>query len=186
MTTRRPFERRTRVAVHEIEPEVEIGDILAGAQFADAYSVSVGDAVSDARSAAERMFGRSPRWLGALMALRNLLVRPFGLATDVSKIADSSRRIGFFPVVNESRERLVLGFDDKHLDFRVVVDLSASDEERRVTGATLVRTHNLLGRTYLAVVLPFHRVILKSMLRQAAESADAPPQVTPRATEDRR
>jgi hypothetical protein len=33
---------------------------------------------------------------------------------------------------------------------------------------TLVRMHNRLGRAYLAIVMPFHRVIARAMLRQVA------------------
>jgi hypothetical protein len=31
-----------------------------------------------------------------------------------------------------------------------------------------VLTHNWLGRTYLAIILPFHRLILRAMMRQIA------------------
>jgi hypothetical protein len=31
-----------------------------------------------------------------------------------------------------------------------------------------VLTHNMLGRVYLAVILPFHRLVVRSMLRQVA------------------
>ena len=43
-------------------------------------SRSTADAL-DARQAAERMIGRAPRWIEALVALRNILVAPFGLKT---------------------------------------------------------------------------------------------------------
>lgn len=158
------------VEVHEIEPRIDRDEILAGAQFIDAYCVTIGDAVLDARSVAERLFERPPRWVDGLMTVRNCLVTPFGLTRDASKVADGSAMIGFFPVVSESRNRIVLGFDDKHLDFRVVIDLFEADGDRRVAGTTLVRTHNLLGRAYLAATLPFHRVIVRSMLRQVSKS----------------
>ena len=54
-----------------------------------------------------------------------------------------------------------MGLDDRHLDFRLAVDVTALDERRReVVATTLVQTHNRLGRTYLAVILPFHRRIV--------------------------
>jgi len=31
-----------------------------------------------------------------------------------------------------------------------------------------VLTHNLLGRVYLTIILPFHRLIARAMLRQIA------------------
>jgi hypothetical protein len=50
----------------------------------------------------------------------------------------------------------------------VVVDVTPSGRGQRVTATTLVLTHNLLGRVYLAIILPFHRLIVRSMLRQVA------------------
>ena len=73
-------------------------------------------------------------------------------------------RLGLFPVVSQQPDRVVLGFDDRHLDFRLVVDAPGNGD---VTGTTLIRTHNLLGRIYLAIVLPFHRIIVPAMLRRA-------------------
>ncbi len=76
--------------------------------------------------------------------------------------------IGIFPVLNEAPDRLVAGYNDKHLDFRVIVDIATSGDSREVTATTLVLTHNLLGQVYLAVILPFHRLIVPTMLRQVA------------------
>jgi Protein of unknown function (DUF2867) len=75
---------------------------------------------------------------------------------------------GIFPVLSESPNRLVAGFNDRHLDFRVVVDVTPSDQGQRVTATTLVLTHNLLGRAYLAIIMPFHRLVVRAMLRQVA------------------
>jgi hypothetical protein len=55
-----------------------------------------------------------------------------------------------------------------------VIDVAGTGSERRVTATTLVLTHNLLGRTYLAIILPFHRLIVPSMLRKVARRAGAP------------
>ncbi len=60
------------------------------------------------------------------------------------------------------------GLDDKHLDFRVVIDVAGTADQQRVTATTLVLTHNLLGRAYLTIILPFHRLIVRNMLRQVA------------------
>jgi hypothetical protein len=37
-----------------------------------------------------------------------------------------------------------------------------------VTATTLVRTNNWPGRTYLAVILPFHRLVVRALLKQIA------------------
>jgi Protein of unknown function (DUF2867) len=156
------------MTISEIKPDTDSARWLDGAQFADAFRVAVDSGAIDARGAATRMLGRPVRWIDALIALRNLLVAPFGLKS--SGVADKGRlgMIGLFPVISETPERLVAGFDDSHLDFRVVIDVAAAGRGQHVTATTLVRTHNWLGRTYLAVIKPFHRLVVKTLLRQVA------------------
>ena len=154
--------------VHAVDPEIDTGALLAGAQFSDAYSVVVDEAGLDARHAAEKMLGHSPRWIEWLLALRNVLVAPFGLKKPVPTRTSAADTIGIFPVMSETPDRLVAGLNDRHLDFRVVVDVAASGQGQRVTATTLVLTHNLLGRVYLAIILPFHRLVVRALLRQVA------------------
>jgi len=155
--------------VHEVDPNVDSGALLAGAKFIDAYSIVIDNAALDARRAAEKMLARGPLWIETLLSLRNRLVAPFGLKTPLPTGTGATDTIGIFPVLSESSNRLVAGFNDKHLDFRVVVDVATSDHGQRVTATTLVLTHNLLGRVYLAIILPFHRLIVRTMLRQVAQ-----------------
>ena len=110
----------------------------------------------------------APRWIDALVKLRNLIVTPFGLKTSGAGEAAASGMIGIFPIVSETPERLVAGFNDSHLDFRVVVDVAPAGAGQQVTATTLVRTHNRLGRVYLATIMPFHRLVVRAMLRQVA------------------
>ena len=154
--------------VHAVDPDIDTGALLVGAQFSDAYSVVVDEAALDARHAAEKMLGHSPRWIERLLALRNVLVAPFGLKKPVPTRTSAADTIGIFPVVSETPDRLVAGLNDKHLDFRVVVDVASSGHGQRVTATTLVLTHNLLGRVYLAIILPFHRLVVRALLRQVA------------------
>src|SRR3990170_4253892 len=144
--------------VREIRPSVDSDALLAGAQFADAFGLDIDGRALDARQAAERMIGRSPRWIDALVTLRNILVAPFGLKTSGASAATPGDMIGIFPVVSQTPDRLVAGFNDSHLDFRAVVDVATDGAGQQVTATTLVKTHNRLGRTYLAIILPFHRL----------------------------
>jgi hypothetical protein len=160
------------IRVQEVAPEIDAGPLLSGAQFIDAFRVDLDGGTIDARNAAERMLGHSPAWIEALLTLRNVLVAPFGLKTSGKNENPPRETIGLFPILTQTPERLVAGFNDKHLDFRVVVDVAASgpDSEagQQVTATTLVKTHNLFGRLYLAIILPFHRVIVPAMLRKVA------------------
>jgi hypothetical protein len=156
--------------IREVKPDVSRESVLAGAQFADAFRVTVTDAKLDARGAADRIFSRSPRWVKMLLDLRNRIVAPFGLKTSAVREARAGGMVGMFPILNETPERLVAGFNDHHLDFRVVVDVVPVTDGREVTATTLVLTHNWLGRTYLAVIHPFHRLIVKTLLGQVCEA----------------
>jgi hypothetical protein len=154
--------------VQSVDPAADTAAVLAGAQFSDAFRITVDGAALDARCAAEKMLGRSPRWIEMLLALRNRLVRPFGLKTGAPRQTGRSDIIGIFPIVSQTPDRLVAGFNDKHLDFRVVIDVARSGHGQCVTATTLVVTHNLLGRIYLAIIMPFHRLVVRAMLRQVA------------------
>lgn len=113
------------------------------------------------------MVERRPRWVDGLLVLRNLAVTPFRLKREAPAGAE---RIGIFPVVSASPQRVVMGFDDTHLDVRVVVEVGSDEHGQNITATTLVRTKNRLGRLYLAAVKPFHRVIVPAMLAQVGRN----------------
>jgi hypothetical protein len=155
--------------VLEVTPEIDPATLLAGAQFMDAYRLDVDDENLDARRAAMLMMARAPRWVDVLVVLRNIIVAPFGLKTSGEDRRAPRDIIGIFPVVSETPERLVAGFNDKHLNFRVVVDVATFGQKQSVTATTLVLTHNWLGRTYLKIIMPFHRMVVRAMLQQVAD-----------------
>ena len=157
--------------VREITPNVDAGTVLAGAQFIDAFRVDIGAAAVNAREACTRMVSNEPGWISALVRLRNILVTPFGLKKSGEGAPAPGGLIGLFPVLSETPERLIAGFNDFHLDFRIVVDVAGDAASREVTLTTLVKTNNLLGRTYLAIITPFHKVVARSMIGGIAEPA---------------
>jgi hypothetical protein len=153
--------------VLEIPSTIDRGTLLAGAQFADAFRIEVDDQALDARQAAQRMLGRPQPWIDALLKLRHMIVAPFGLKTSGNTESPPRETIGLFPILSETPDRLVAGFNDKHLDFRVVIDVAPpAGIHQQVTATTLVLTHNAFGRIYLAFILPFHRLVVRTQLKQ--------------------
>ncbi|MEI5681869.1 DUF2867 domain-containing protein [Mesorhizobium sp. CGMCC 1.15528] len=141
------------------------GELLPGASFADRYAVVIDGQAFDAITAAERAILNGPAWVSRLLALRNLLVKPFGLKTGGVDLQPHQRQVGMFPVISQTASRVVLGLDDRHLDFRLLVDVKELGEGRQeVSASTLVAPHNWLGRVYLAIIMPFHRIIVPAML----------------------
>lgn len=132
----------------------------APGDFIDGYRVQ---APYTPRRAAEIAL-RFPAWVGLLLRLRGLLLSPFGLKSQDTG-GDS---IAIFPVVHESTQELVLGFDDRHLDFRI----SLFARDGYIHNATWVRRHNRFGRMYLAAVMPFHILITRQMLARLHRHAE--------------
>jgi len=60
-----------------------------------------------------------------------------------------------------------LGLDDRHLDFRIIVDRREVNSGFRLRATTLVERHNVFGRLYIAVITPFHRLIVQSVMKNA-------------------
>ena len=152
-----------------VEPDAAAGAALPAVSFADAYSTHTAAKGLSARHAAEAVFASPPAWINALMAVRNRVMGLFGVKNAPEQFASAATaRVGLFPVVSESLRHILLGFDDRHLDFRIAVSLrDAGDGHTAVTVTTAVLTHNRLGRVYLAVILPFHRLIARQMLSRA-------------------
>jgi hypothetical protein len=49
--------------------------------------------------------------------------------------------------------------------FSVAIDGPALDARR---AAERMLTHNFIGRLYLAIIVPFHRLVVRALLRQVA------------------
>lgn len=157
-------------------PDARLLDLLPAPAFADAYQAVFRAPALDARQASQAIFDSPPSWVNALVGLRNRIAGLFGLKAGLrhSTVA-AQQHIGIFPVLAESPQEMLLGLDDRHLDFRVAVSVQAGAAGRQqITVTTVVHTHNLLGRVYLAAILPFHRLIARSMLDRAAKSWPRP------------
>lgn len=123
----------------------------------------------DAWTAAQRALSVPPAWVRVLLTVRDGIVRPFGIKTANDIARGRGERCGLFPVLSKTPERVVLGLDDRHLDFRIVVDAHRMGaNETRVLVTTLVKRHNLFGRSYLFAIMPFHKRIVRALLARIA------------------
>jgi hypothetical protein len=155
------------VSAVEIATPFDCGAVLPGFTFADTYAIDAPPG-TDASAPLRAFSGSAPGWMKALLDLRNGLGKIAGL-----KPAEGSG----FPVIGATPERVCAGFDDWHLDFRVVVTATPNDAKASVVMlTTIVRTHNLAGRAYLGLIMPFHKLIARETLNQLARpiTASAP------------
>lgn len=142
---------------------------LPDADWADCFETELAGQRLTALEAARLTLGRMPQWVRRLMALRNALGRLVGLKTGSEPLAPGQKeKIGMFPVLSTSDDQVVLGFDDWHLDFRIIMEAAEIEQGTRLRATTLVRRKNLFGRLYIGLVGPFHRKIVPAALRSAA------------------
>jgi Protein of unknown function (DUF2867) len=159
-----------------------IMNVLKQVHFSDAYEASIGRCNLDAQGAYAAIFGPKPGWISMLLKARGLFANLAGLKhpviTDVGAIAPGEGRrpyaigdrVGLFAVQSITAKELILGVDDKHLNFRVSVLRSRKDDTEKVTITTVVELNNGLGRAYLFVIKPFHKLIVRSILQSALDA----------------
>lgn len=158
--------------VRAVKTDTRLENLLPGFTFADAYRVVGARSDLNARQAARIIFNSPPAWANALMATRNWIVGWFGLkAGKRSSTPNDNSRVGIFPIVIESPQEIILGLDDHHLDFRLIVTMeSITADTQAITVTSVIKTHNRLGRVYLKIILPFHRLLARTMLGRASLS----------------
>ena len=170
----RPGPRR---GVREVPPPAESGVASwFDADLADAFAVPIdaADAAKGMDSLARSTLGDPAPWIRLLLGLRDGLVARFGVKTTEevrrAAIADKAERIDFFRVLARSDRELILGEDDRHLDFRLSLLLRARPDSSgdELVATTVVRCHNALGRVYLALIARFHRLVVISNLSRAS------------------
>jgi hypothetical protein len=125
----------------------------APGDFLDCYSVA--SALTPQEAATQGL--ALPAWARGLLGLRNRLMRPFGLKT-------GSDGAPLFPTCVDTEDELVIGTDDRHLDFRIAV----LRQDGRIYMSTWVHPHNRWGRAYLALVMPFHVLISRGAVARMA------------------
>ena len=164
--------------VREVPPPAESGvaSWFDAADLADAYAVAIdaADVAKGVDSLARSAFGDPAPWFRLLLGLRDALVAYFGVKTSQqvrrAAIAENWERIDFFRILARSDRELILGEDDRHLDFRLSLLLRVRPDGSgdELVATTVVRCHNSLGRVYLALIAPFHRLVVIGNLSRAS------------------
>lgn len=142
--------------------------------YRDRFDLNITDAenrigISDI---AQLFAGPGPKWVRWLFALRNRIVAVFGLKTDF-RVEDNTDeqgapglRCGIFEVYSRTDTDMLLGEDDKHLNFRISLSIEALPAVgKRISITTFVKYNNCLGRVYFFFVRPFHRIIVPALMK---------------------
>jgi len=152
-------------------------DYYSNGDYQDSYSASLEGRTDlqqcDIRLLAEQLGNIDIGWAIFLLKLRNLVVKPFSLkSTDdlqnnrvnlVPTNKGVGDRVAFFKIYAICENEIILGEDDWHQDFRVSL-YRTRDHAPRVIMTTICKRHNAFGHAYLAAILPFHKLIVRSTL----------------------
>ena len=136
-----------------------------------------------------------PLGVTRLMQLRNAIVKPFGLRTSSlgcpvsSLLADQAQDyfLQRFPIwgqhmnADNTEVQVVLGADDKHLQFRSVVMVEIKKEGIVISLSNRVAYRNLFGHFYMACIRGVHQAyIVPKMLSTAARQLCSPESIVER------
>ncbi|MDR0581541.1 MAG: DUF2867 domain-containing protein [Prevotellaceae bacterium] len=102
---------------------------------------------------------KAPKWVNGMMKIRDLFVRPFGLKTARETESDK-----IFPVIAQTENEIIMGINDRHLNFRVSVLIDREKSYIYVT--TLVQYNNRFGNAYFLLIKPFHNLIVRSVMKR--------------------
>ncbi|MDB5817097.1 MAG: hypothetical protein JWQ11_737 [Rhizobacter sp.] len=148
--------------------------LYPGADLADAFAIALPSApVRSADAWARAVLGQQAGWTRALLKTRDVVMKRFGVKTSGDIRREGGSRggdfISFFPVISRSEREVIVGENDKHLDFQasLLVRRRADGVGDELLATTVVHCHNTLGRVYIAVIAPFHRVIMRSNMDRA-------------------
>jgi hypothetical protein len=147
---------RTVIELTTIPENSVIGSGFDKIDYCDTFRI-VKSTNDTAEEVASKIFNL-PKWVNWLMSIRNSIVGIFGLSKGLKNPQTS-----YFTVIEKNEDEIVMGENDKHLDFRVSVLVDRANSFIYVT--TIVCYNNFWGRIYFLPVKPFHKLIVKSILK---------------------
>jgi hypothetical protein len=157
--------------------ESRLLNIYDDAQLQDAFAAPLpDDADSSPEVLARFLMANQAPWVTGLMAIRDAVVSLFGQTANHllgARPQTSSQQTHYFPVLESYADEIVLGIDDRHLDFRLSLlcrEPNALNRNSTAVLCTVVKCHNRLDRIYLTLIVAFHRAVVRSGLKRACKA----------------
>lgn len=142
--------------------------LLPKIDFSDTFSTT--NHTDSIEKITKLIFNTPPRWIKLLFTLRNSLAALVGLKTvkpdDYNEGFTVDDYVNFFKIYAISDNEVIIGADDSHLNFRAIIHNTQS-ESFNIEVITLVEYNNLKGKVYMGIIKPFHRLVVKRMVKNA-------------------
>lgn len=157
-----------KVKEEQIKLTSDLHELLPAIHFTDTFSTT--NHRDDIKEITNLIFNTSPKWIDALFMLRNNLVKMIGLNTGIPEDYNETFKVGgyvkYFKIFSITNNEVVLGANDSHLNFRAIVKKDAS-LSYNIKVITLVEFNNKTGKYYMNIIKPFHRLVVKQMVKKA-------------------
>ena len=146
------------------------------ASYQDCFKQAL--SLSEVRGPVGLFFGilhPEPKWVGALMGVRNFIVGFFGLETTAGNASGLQKpeanyqvgdKIDFFKIISLSENEVIVTANDTHLDSTFSLYVEKTGNEREAYMTSIVETKGRLGDIYMFFVAPFHRLIVSRLIKR--------------------
>ncbi|MGH1485572.1 MAG: DUF2867 domain-containing protein [Cellvibrionaceae bacterium] len=153
--------------------ETQINGKELNSYYRDSFKVNVNKVDLDAKHVYHSIFGFLPKPVQFALSLRNIIVKPFGLAASNTEMSlpleniKAGKKAGFLTIETVSDSEVVCGAYEANMDMWLSV-LRLSEQEFSVS--TLVNLKTKTGRVYMAFIKPFHKLVAKYCIKQALKA----------------
>jgi hypothetical protein len=146
------------------------------AYFRDSYQVPLNRKELGIVDVFFGIFAHHPLWMKLLLIARNKVATLAGLdaptAPEILHLEIKDRyvvgdKIGVWPIFALSENEVIAGRNNKHLDFRLSVLKVPDGDRMSVVVSTICTVHNLAGKLYLLIVVPFHKYGVRKLMANA-------------------
>ena len=157
---------KIKILKTSIPKESDYQNFIESIDYSDTFKMTLNNQDVSVEKIYIDMFSSMPKWVNTLMLVRNKIVGVLGLKVESLKPKKVTalivgKKIGMFNIYAVSQNEVIAGEDDKHLNFRVSVLRVGED----VMVSTFVKYNNLFGKIYMSLILPFHKIIVKAMMK---------------------
>ena len=150
-------------------------DLIERADFRDAFRAPLNRSDLSVVEIFFGIFSQRPGWMNLMLIARNKVAALAGLDVPTTfEIMIMEKRdryfvgekIGPWPIFFLGPDELIVGRDNKHMDFRLSI-MKVRDDRPSVVVSTLCMVHNKFGQCYLSLITPFHKFSLRRLMVSA-------------------
>jgi hypothetical protein len=143
--------------------DTKVFNFIENIDYTDTFSTELRQD-SDIKDLYLRLVNTKSKTIDFLMSLRNKIMSIFGAKTVINETKGDfavGNNVGLFKIYYIDEKEIISGLKDSHLDFCI----SFYKIDNKVLLSTLVKYNNTFGRVYMNIIKPFHKLIVKNMLK---------------------